>query len=247
MLTPDILENSWLVSDKNGPSFPAFAGITTNLAGNFAVYDDDRQAVFCLNNRLYRNLNADYYHKLIADHGDKIIMASSCGDLVHGDGIISCEPDFLKKKKIGDSLFSNTADSPIVVFASTDQRMIAIIHSGWKGCRLGIIPKALVQMRNQCAIAKTELWAAIFPGICKNCYEVGPEVGNLFPEHFANGHLDLKAVIMAQMEPYLDPQKMFIVPYCSAHTAEGDHQVFESHRFNRTGKRNVVFVVRKFK
>jgi len=238
-----LLEKSLLFKEA---SFPAKTGITYSLAGDFSVWQDDKANEFSLNMRLARELTGDgHYHKLIADHGDQILDANSCGNWNHGDGLIDFDPSFPEKKRSGAALFSTTADCPTVVFCSDDQRLIAIVHSGWRGTKADIIPKALVKIKIDFKIDLSKVKAVIFPGICDGCYKVGEDVGSFFAESFQDGYLDLRGFIIRQMNPYLDQKNIHIVPYCSLHSADGDHRLFESYRFNRTAQRNLVFVARK--
>ena len=87
-----LLEKSLLFKEA---SFPAKTGITYSLAGDFSVWQDDKANEFSLNMRLARELTGDgHYHKLIADHGDQILDANSCGNWNHGDGLIDFDPSF---------------------------------------------------------------------------------------------------------------------------------------------------------
>lgn len=246
MELPTILERSYFLPAKsNGRKFPALAGITTNAAGNFATWNNNQQAEFCLNNHLARETCGNCnYHKLIPDHEDKIGNARNCGNWWHGDGFWDYEKDFLKNKKIGESLFSITADCPTVVISSLDQSFISIVHSGWRGTEKKISAKAIAIARGL-GIPCSDLTIGLFPGICGQCYDVGPEMAKIFPGGIVGGKLDLRGVILSQLlDADINADQIFIMRYCSYETKVDGQPIFQSVRRNKTLERNAVFIVR---
>jgi YfiH family protein len=98
-----------------------------------------------------------------------------------GDGLWTDEPHV--------PLLAMSADClPIVITRSEGPRAIAVLHAGWRGLSEGVIT-AGVQ-----ALGDGPLTAVIGPAIGPCCYEVGPEVSELFDDDLtANGKLDLWA------------------------------------------------------
>ena len=98
-----------------------------------------------------------------------------------GDGLWTDEPHV--------PLLAMSADClPIVITRSEGPRAIAVLHAGWRGLSEGVI-SAGVQ-----ALGDGPLTAMIGPAIGPCCYEVGPEVSELFDDDLtANGKLDLWA------------------------------------------------------
>jgi YfiH family protein len=98
-----------------------------------------------------------------------------------GDGLWTDEPHV--------PLLAMSADClPIVITRSEGPRAIAVLHAGWRGLSEGVI-SAGVQ-----ALGDGPLTAVIGPAIGPCCYEVGPEVSELFDDDLtANGKLDLWA------------------------------------------------------
>jgi YfiH family protein len=96
-----------------------------------------------------------------------------------GDGLWTDEPHV--------PLLAMSADClPIVITRSEGPRAIAVLHAGWRGLSEGVIT-AGVQ-----ALGNGPLAAVIGPAIGPCCYEVGPEVSELFDDDLtANGKLDL--------------------------------------------------------
>jgi copper oxidase (laccase) domain-containing protein len=84
-------------------------------------------------------------------------------------------------------LLAMSADClPIVITRSESPRAIAVLHAGWRGLSEGVIT-AGVQ-----ALGNGPFAAVIGPAIGPCCYEVGPEVSELFDDDMTvDGKLDL--------------------------------------------------------
>ncbi|MEO8446811.1 MAG: peptidoglycan editing factor PgeF [bacterium] len=85
---------------------------------------------------------------------------------------------------------------PIFLYAA-DKKIVAGIHSGWKGTEQKILSLTIDRLKNEYDINSEDLIAYVGPGICGEHYEVGSEVGSLFDENIRsarNGkyYLDLK-------------------------------------------------------
>lgn len=72
------------------------------------------------------------------------------------------------------------ADCPPVYLADPVRRAVGLVHAGWRGT-LGRIPAVAVErMKEEFGSDPRDIYAAIGPGICQDCYEMGPEVRDLF-------------------------------------------------------------------
>ncbi|MGE3166520.1 MAG: peptidoglycan editing factor PgeF [Planctomycetota bacterium] len=67
------------------------------------------------------------------------------------------------------------ADCPAVVIADPVRRWVGVAHAGWRGTVAGVI-QALVAAFMARGSAPRDWVAAVSPGICGACYEVGEEV-----------------------------------------------------------------------
>ncbi|HEU5362042.1 MAG TPA: polyphenol oxidase family protein [Gaiellaceae bacterium] len=96
-----------------------------------------------------------------------------------GDGLWSDEP--------GLPMLAFSADClPIAIARSDGERRLAVVHAGWRGLAEGVVDAAVAALGG-------ETVAAIGPAIGPCCYEVGPEVSELFDEDLTvAGHLDLR-------------------------------------------------------
>src|SRR5258708_37907298 len=97
-------------------------------------------------------------------------LCENCGPgnrVPHTDGLITEEPW---------PLLVTTADCFAVIVYEPASRMVAIVHCGWRGTVAGILPRAVARLIRESGGRASELRAAIGPGICGECYEVGDDV-----------------------------------------------------------------------
>lgn len=87
------------------------------------------------------------------------------------DGIVCATP--------GLTVGVHTADCvPVVLFAPSS-RIIAAVHSGWRGT-VGRIVAVAVKKMQEAGAAPDDIHAAMGPCICADCFEVGEEVADEF-------------------------------------------------------------------
>ena len=88
-----------------------------------------------------------------------------------------------------DGLITNCTDIPLVVFYAdcvpvllfdSRQRVVAAVHSGWRGTATGIVKNAVEIMNDRFGSAPHNIKAAIGPSIGPCCFEVGREVAECF-------------------------------------------------------------------
>jgi YfiH family protein len=93
-----------------------------------------------------------------------------------GDGLLT--------DRQGRLLSILTADCLPILLVDARQRVVAAIHSGWRGTVLRIAQKAVGLMKQRFLSRDGDLWAAIGPGIRACCYIVGKEVADEFTSQF---------------------------------------------------------------
>ncbi len=77
-----------------------------------------------------------------------------------------------------------TADCVPLFLYDTAGHAAAIAHCGWRGVCGGIVENTLKAMRVRCGTEARRIAAALGPGICGDCYEVGGELLPLFARRF---------------------------------------------------------------
>lgn len=133
---------------------------------------------------LLEKLAIDPANTIIAGqvHGTKLAWVSKgnagAGALVRGTAIP--ETDALATKNTGVGLLVTGADCPPVLIYSQKERLLALVHSGWRGTAEEIVTKTIGELRAAGASA-AELFVGIGPGIGVCCYEVGDEVAERVP------------------------------------------------------------------
>lgn len=98
------------------------------------------------------------------------------------DGIVTDIPDAL--------LTAFGGDCPPVYIIDPVRKAAGLVHAGWKGT-LGRIPQvAIAQMVVKFGCDPADMYAAIGPGVCKDCYEMGDEVYDAFAVQWSREDAD---------------------------------------------------------
>jgi len=105
-------------------------------------------------------------------HGDKISFVKSGGDCGESDAIIT------DKNNIG--LAISTADCCAVFIYDSVNKVIAGVHSGWRGTHKAILVRVLQSLSNDFDSAPGDLICYLSPSISGTNYEVGAEVAEQF-------------------------------------------------------------------
>ena len=99
------------------------------------------------------------------------------------DGIVTDIPDAIL------TVFGG--DCPPVYLVDPVRRVAGLVHAGWKGT-LGKIPQvAIAQMTVKFGCDPADMYAAIGPGVCVDCYEMGDEVYDVFAEKWGREDADM--------------------------------------------------------
>ncbi|MDO4621120.1 MAG: peptidoglycan editing factor PgeF [Lachnospiraceae bacterium] len=108
------------------------------------------------------------------------------------DGLITNEPDVV--------LAIQTADCVPLYFVDPVHHAIGLSHSGWRGTAAGIGRVTIGMMQKEFGSDPREMYAAIGPCVCQDCYEVDEPCAKNFPgcytKPLGNGKylLDLQGV-----------------------------------------------------
>lgn len=99
-----------------------------------------------------------------ADLGSSLVQSH----LENTDALVSNIPDSL--------LCVSVADCIPLMFADPVKKAIGIAHSGRKGTMSRIGAAVVRTMQKEYGSAPQDIIATVGPGICRDCYEVGPEI-----------------------------------------------------------------------
>ena len=97
------------------------------------------------------------------------------------DGLVTNEPGLI--------LATFYADCVPLYFVDPVHKAIGLSHSGWRGTVARMGQATLDKMKAEFGTNPADVYAAIGPSICQDCYEVSEDVADAFKEAFA-GHED---------------------------------------------------------
>ncbi len=208
-------------------------GVTTKAIGNFTANNQSNEGIKKLS-------------ELVKINHEKMVFC----DQIHGDNIYCIKEDNIPQHPIPqtDGLTTNipgiciaikTADCLAVFILDTKNKVISLIHAGWRGTAACIVQKAVAKMGAVYNSNPTDLLIGFGPSIGKCCYKIGDEVISQF-EKFAygkelikNGCLDLQQANKKQLlEAGVLEKNIIHNQYCTYH-----HQdIFFSYRRGETGR-----------
>lgn len=138
------------------------------------------------------------------------------------DGLITDRPGFCLTIFYADCI-------PVLLYDPV-RRVIAAVHSGWRGTALGIAPKAARMMAEHYGSRAEDILCAVGPGIGPCCFETHADVPDAMREAWGSlaepflrpaeipgkFHVDLKGIIGAQMlQAGLLPEHIDTLPLCT--------------------------------
>ena len=161
--------------------------------------------------------------------------------------------DALITNEEGVILTAFSADCVPILFYDKGHRAIASCHSGWRGTHGRILARVIEAMQREFSSKPEEIYIAIGPSICKNCYEVSEDVGEAFLEAFPalreetknaspiervseeKFHIDLWELNRwIALENSIPAENISVSGYCTMERPD----LFFSHRYSQ-GKRGV--------
>lgn len=109
-------------------------------------------------------------------HEDKINFVDTSGSCGESDALIT------RTKNLG--LAISSADCPAIFIYDPVNKIIAAVHSGWKGTEKKILAKTIRRLSDEFNCRASNLICYIGPSISQRNYEVGGEVAKKFDEEF---------------------------------------------------------------
>ncbi|NWF89002.1 MAG: peptidoglycan editing factor PgeF [Ignavibacteriaceae bacterium] len=110
-------------------------------------------------------------------HGDKVTFideGTNCGE---SDAMLTDKPNL--------GLAISSADCPAIFLCDTKKRVIAAVHSGWRGTEKKILLKVLTRLKEDFNSNPVDLIAYVAPSISQKNYEVGEEVASIFDSKYS--------------------------------------------------------------
>tara|TARA_B100000003_G_scaffold31778_2_gene25840 strand:- start:963 stop:1715 length:753 start_codon:yes stop_codon:yes gene_type:complete len=169
ILSKTKIVNHGFFNRKNGYSTGIYKSLNCGIGSN-----DSK-------NKIYKNLQ--YVQNKLNSKKNKISLLYQ----IHSSKFFLIKK-FSRKKIIGDALITTikklpiavvTADCAPILILDTDKRIIAAVHSGWKGAIKNIVTRVLNRMI-KLGSKKKDIVAVIGPCISQKNYEVGKEFKEKF-------------------------------------------------------------------
>jgi len=139
-------------------------------------------------------------------------------DEISCDGLITDTPKLL--------LCTREADCVPVYLLDPVHKAVGMIHSGWRGTAKWIGARAIEEMNRHYNTKAEDLLAAFGPSICRNCYEVGPELQEDFSENFTKDEINALFTPKGNGKYLLDVAGA--VRLCLLHSGLQDDRIFLS-------------------
>ncbi len=159
-------------------------------------------------------------------------------NIIEYDGTISDADGFFTTQK-GVFLGIKFADCCPVVFMDIKKKIIASVHSGWRGAFLNI-SKKMLSLLYSFGSKNEDIIVTLGPHICKNCYEIKDDVASKFESRFVikkdnKQFLSLSdAIISSLIEGGLKIKNINDMHICTY-----ENKNFFSYRRDRLSGRNI--------
>lgn len=129
-------------------------------------------------------------------HGDKIVEVSERPDsLPQGDALITRQPNL--------TLMVRVADCQGVIIKDPKHKVVAAVHSGWRGSTCNIIGKTIQRMKEKYGSEAQDLQVSVSPSLGPCCAEFSDPRNELpaFCHRFIDerNHVDFWALTKAQL------------------------------------------------
>jgi YfiH family protein len=195
--------------------------------------------------------------QVVGIHDGRIITMKQ----VHGDHIIEVKDRNIKEAGEVDGMLTRekdaflgtlTADCVPILFVVPEEKIVAVVHAGWRGTLAGIGPKMVRLLESQHGISAGGIEAALGPAIGPCCYEVQQDVSRPLVERWgkiaelciehreAKIFLDLRRLNRAILEQAGIPsQQIYQVGPC---TSCAPDEFFSYRREKKETGRQISFI-----
>lgn len=157
-------------------------------------------------------------------------------------------------RPVADAIISSAVHQPIAILTADcmpvvlcTERVIAVVHAGWRGLLKGIIPRTIEALRTK--DSDGQLYAWVGPSIHQSAFEVGAEVREAFVQTshgqydpyfkvLPNGQYlgDLQGIAQSQLAPVAQ------VSVSTACTFEDEKRFYSWRRQSPTGRMATIIV-----
>lgn len=183
---------------------------------------------------------AEFFGNLGLEPGRVVLQKQTHSDIIRYIDAPGAprESDAMITDKYNLGLGIGVADCTPVFIYDYKKKIIAGVHSGWRGTEKKILLKTLLMLGQKFDSGKKDLVVYIGPSICSRNYEVGREVAELFDEQFLSSKgdkflLDVAGANYQMLMDYgLKKNQVEISELCTFEEAE------LLHSYRRDGKKS---------
>jgi YfiH family protein len=139
---------------------------------------DDKSIVDVNRRKFFEELglsddNISFQKQVHSDGIKEVNISGNCGE---NDALITTT------KNLG--LAISSADCPAIFIYDKSKKIIAAVHSGWRGTEQKILKKTIQKLKNNYKCKPSDLICYIGPSISQRNYVVGEEVASKFDKEF---------------------------------------------------------------
>ena len=168
------------------------------------------------------------------------------------DGLITNEKNLL--------LCTVEADCVPVFFYDPVKEVIAMVHSGWKGTVKKISEVTIKKMKSAFGCRAEDMFVAIGPHICKDCYEVGVDLYEEFSRSFGSQDAEKfftpknqekyllnlgEAVRFTLLQNGVPEANIFSAGVCTLHSQKEGHSFCSYRRTKSKSERMLTAIMMK--
>lgn len=220
---------------------------------NVGLHTEDIKRAIVKNIQLVKSeLSAGYIAAAHQVHGDGVAVIRKIKTQADRKfDIDNIEADSIVTNITGVAASVRVADCVGTVIADPGHRVIASVHSGWRGIANKIAVKTVEIMRKEFGSDPAKLIAAISPAIGPCCYAVGPDVyglkkqevfSNIFTKHKGKTFMNLwKGAENLLLSAGLKKKNIHVCEMCTS----CNPRLFFSHRRDagKTGRMMVFGII----
>jgi polyphenol oxidase len=157
-------------------------------------------------------------------HSSTVMRADRPGSYPDCDGLVTDKPRVF--------LSVSTADCIPLFIVDREKKVIAAIHSGWRGTVAAIAVQGVRKMIEEYGADPRAMSAYVGPAASVCCYAVSPDLASRFESRFVREvegklHVDLKGTVLNQLQSAgISPSSIDVNPLCTI----SEPSLFHSYR-----------------
>ncbi len=150
---------------------PHYFNTSKSVGDDEQIVEENRNAFYA-----YFNLSNEQIALQKQEHTDIVTIVNEPGFVGESDAMITNIPNI--------GIIVSTADCGNIYIYDQSKKVIAGIHSGWRGTQKRIVEKTIIKMKEHFGSNPSDFVVYIGPAISKKHFEVKEDVAELFDEQY---------------------------------------------------------------